>query len=70
MTAKHKIIRNIEALLRSEITAYKIQQLTGINRSQITRLKKGDIEIKNISLENALKLSNLWEEIKEDNSGT
>lgn len=68
MSDKHKIVRDIEALLESEITAYKIQQLTGINRSQITRLKKGDIEIKNISLENALKLSDLWEEIKEDNS--
>lgn len=66
MSTKHEIVKNIEELLQSDITAYKIQQLKGINRSTITRLKKGEIEIKKLSLENALKLNDLWEEIKED----
>ncbi|MCG3418952.1 helix-turn-helix domain-containing protein [Oceanobacillus jordanicus] len=57
---KHPIIQNIEALLHSKITAYKIQQETGINRSTIGRLKSGEIEIVKLSLENALKLSDLW----------
>ncbi len=66
MNVKHEIISNIESLLQSDITAYKIQQLTSINRSTITRLKNGEIEIKKLSLENALKLNDLWEEIQEE----
>ncbi|CEI81325.1 hypothetical protein BN997_01143 [Oceanobacillus oncorhynchi] len=66
MSDKHKIIKNIEELLASEITAYKIQQRTGINRSTVGRLKNKEIEIKKLSLENALKLNDLWEEIKEE----
>ncbi len=66
MNDKHEIIKNIESLLQSDITAYKIQQLTCINRSTITRLKNGEIEIKKLSLENALKLNDLWEEIQEE----
>ncbi|WP_339233772.1 hypothetical protein [Oceanobacillus sp. FSL W7-1281] len=66
MSDKHKIIKNIEELLASEITAYKIQQQTGINRSTVGRLKNKEIEIKKLSLENALKLNDLWEKIKEE----
>ncbi|GIN74046.1 hypothetical protein J14TS2_45210 [Bacillus sp. J14TS2] len=65
MNAKHEIIRNIESLLQSDLTAYKIQLLTGINRSTITRLKNGEIEIKKLSLDNALKLNDVWEDRKD-----
>lgn len=64
MSDKHKIVQNIEALLNSDITANYIQKHTGINRSQITRLKKGERDIQNISLKNALKLNDLWENYK------
>ncbi|GAA5416183.1 hypothetical protein Pryu01_01215 [Paraliobacillus ryukyuensis] len=60
----HNIVDNIQSLLDSDITAYKIQQSTGINRSTIGRLKKGEIEIVKLSLENALKLNQFWEEMK------
>lgn len=62
----HPIINNIHSLLQSELSAYKIEQQTGINRSTIARLRNGKIEINNLTLENALKLNNLWEEYKKN----
>lgn len=64
MTKNNYIVENIQSLLASDLTAYKIQAETGINRSTIGRLKKGEIEIVKLSLENALKLSDIWEEYK------
>lgn len=65
MSAEQQILKNIEWLLQSDITANKIQQMTGINRSTLTRLKKGEITITNLSLGNAIKLSELVSQLKE-----
>jgi len=62
-----KIKENIKKLLKSDITAYRISKETGISESQLSRMKKGEIEIGRITLDNAIKLNNLWEELQMKN---
>lgn len=59
-----KIKENIKKLLKSDITAYRISKETGISESQLSRMKKGEIEIGRITLDNAIKLNEFWEENK------
>lgn len=59
-----KIKENIKKLLESDITAYRISKETGISESQLSRMKKGEIEIGRITLDNAIKLNKFWEEVK------
>jgi DNA-binding Xre family transcriptional regulator len=62
-----KIKENIKKLLESDITAYRISKETGISESQLSRMKKGEIEIGRITLDNAIKLNKFWEELKMKN---
>lgn len=56
------IKENIKKLLESDLTAYQISKKTGIQQSTLSRLKKGEIEVGNMKLDNALKLNQIWEE--------
>ncbi|MFA1821145.1 helix-turn-helix domain-containing protein [Virgibacillus oceani] len=51
-------------LLESDMTAYRISKETGVSESQLSRMKNGEIEVGRITLDNAIKLNNLWEELK------
>ena len=56
------MLNNINNLIKSEISGYKIWQETGVSQSQISRLRKGEIEVGNISTDNSIKLNKFWEE--------
>ncbi|WP_277680324.1 hypothetical protein [Gracilibacillus dipsosauri] len=58
------IKENIEKLLNSELTNYRISKLTGIDQATLSRFKNGKTKIGDMKLDNALKLNNLWEEYK------
>ncbi|WP_079708635.1 hypothetical protein [Paraliobacillus ryukyuensis] len=58
------IKENIESLLKSSLTSYRISQMTGISESQLSRIKAGKISIGQITLDNALKLNQFWEDFK------
>lgn len=60
---------NINKLLfESELTNYQISKKTGIAQTTLSRFTRKESDIENMSLKNALKLNELWEEIKEANS--
>lgn len=48
-----KVYATIRLLLASDITAYQIEKGTGLSRSKIGRLKKGENSIDNLSLSSA-----------------
>ena len=56
------MLENVNNLINSEISGYKIWQETGVSQSQISRLRKGEIEVGNISTDNSVKLNKFWEE--------
>ena len=51
------------AVIKSDVPANQIQQCTGINRSQISRIRKGEQLFENLSLERVLKLNKMFDEI-------
>ena len=53
----------IKNLLDSPITGYQIEQETGVSQAVISKLRKGQREIGNITLDTAEKLLNYTEEI-------
>lgn len=53
--------KNIELLIKSGITAYKVSKETGLSRNPIERLFRGDSTIDNLTLKSAEILSNYWE---------
>lgn len=59
-----KIKQNIEKLLNSDLTSYRIHKLTGIDQSTLSRLKNGKTKIGDMKLDTALALNKLWEEYK------
>jgi hypothetical protein len=61
-TAGEIMLENVNNLIKSEISGYKIWQETGVSQSQISRLRKGEIEVGNISTDNSVKLNKFWEE--------
>ena len=56
------IRENIENLLVSGLTAHAVSKETGISRNAVYKLFNGESSIDNITLANAEKLSNYWEE--------
>lgn len=62
--ASQRVIDSINELLGSTVTAYEIQAQTGVQRSLIGKLRKGQVELGNIAFKNALKLYAYSEEIK------
>lgn len=61
-------IDNIQALIESDISAWQIEKETGISRMNITNYRNGKGEIVNMSLANAIKLSEYWENICQKNN--
>lgn len=62
--ASQRVTDSINELLGSTVTAYEIQAQTGVQRSLIGKLRKGQVKLDNIALRNALKLYAYSEEIK------
>lgn len=58
--------KEIEALLNSDLTSYKIAKETGITVQQIDRYRKNN-KVGNITLDNALKLYNYMERLEMKN---
>lgn len=54
--ASQRVTDSINSLLGSTVTAYEIQAQTGVQRSLIGKLRKGQVELGNIAFKNALKL--------------
>ncbi len=55
-------IEKIKALLASSATGYDIELKTGISRTQIGNYRKDPDKVMKMSLENAMKLQNYYEE--------
>ncbi|MDK9866760.1 XRE family transcriptional regulator [Staphylococcus equorum] len=63
--ATQRVTDSINELLGpSQVTAYEIQAQTGVQRSLIGKLRKGQVKLGNIAFKNALKLYAYSEEIK------
>lgn len=62
--ASQRVTDSINELLGSSVTAYEIQAQTGVQRSLIGKLRKGQVELGNIAFRNALKLYAYSEETK------
>ncbi|MFF5907835.1 hypothetical protein [Staphylococcus cohnii] len=62
--ATQRVTDSINELLGSTVTAYEIQAQTGVQRSLIGKLRKGQVELGNIAFKNALKLYAYAEDIK------
>ena len=56
--------REIEKLINSEITAYKISKETGVSVGNISELKSGKRKIGNLTLDTAEKLYDYYQKIK------
>lgn len=54
------IEKEIQALMDSDISAYKIAKDTGVAQPIITRLRNGDRSIGKIQVETAQKLIDYW----------
>lgn len=54
----------IEKLLNSDITGYQIYKKTGLSQSIISEFRSGKRELDNLSLKNAEKLYNLYNELE------
>lgn len=59
-----RVIDSINGLLDSTVTAYEIQTQTGVQRSLIGKLRKGQVKLENIAFKTALTLYAYAEEIK------
>ncbi|WP_369598104.1 hypothetical protein, partial [Staphylococcus haemolyticus] len=59
--------KQIEELLKSEVTGYRIAKKTGIGESVISNLRSGKRNLDNISLKNAELLYNYQKEIEKMN---
>ncbi|WP_373756035.1 hypothetical protein [Jeotgalibaca porci] len=55
-------IEKVKALLVSSATGYNIELKTGISRTQIGNYRKHSDKVMKMSLENALKLQELYDE--------
>lgn len=56
--------REIEKLINSEITAYKISKETGVSVGNISELKSGKRKIGNLTLDTAEKFYDYYQKIK------
>ncbi|MDK9844793.1 hypothetical protein P1A28_14000 [Staphylococcus equorum] len=62
--ATQRVTDSINELLDSTVTAYEIQAQTGVQRSLIGKLRKGQVKLENIAFKNALTLYAYAEELK------
>lgn len=50
-------VEKIKSLLADEsISAYGIEKVTGVSRDTISKIRRGDAQLENLSIRNALKL--------------
>lgn len=50
-------VKKIEKLLTDEsVSAYGIEKVTGVSRDTISKIRRGDAQLENLSIKNALKL--------------
>ncbi|MEV7282949.1 hypothetical protein [Streptomyces sp. NPDC093111] len=54
----------IQELLDSDVSAYSIEAVTGLNRTTISQLRTKKKDIMTLTMQNALKLQKFWEEHK------
>lgn len=54
----------IQELLDSDVSAYSIEAVTGLNRTTISQLRTKKKNIMTLTMQNALKLQKFWEEHK------
>lgn len=56
-----KLSEKVQALLDSDITAYRICKATGIAVSAIGATRRGEREVENMQLKTAEKLGDFWD---------
>lgn len=56
-----KLSEKVQALLQSNITAYRIEKETGVAQPNITRLRNGQSDVGHMSVDNAEKLAKFWD---------
>ncbi len=56
MVDSEHIYKKIRDLLESQISAYKIETETGVSRSLISKLRKGDLKLETTYTKNTLAL--------------
>ena len=61
-----KLIKEIEELLNSEISTYKIAKYSGVTYSLLSDYRNGKRKIENMTLQVAKKLIRYSEELKND----
>ena len=57
-----KLSEKVQALLDSDITAYKISKATGVAVSAIGATRRGEREVENMQLKTAEKLGEFWDD--------
>ncbi len=60
---RQDIERLIDMMKSDNPTAYRVHKDTGITQGQLARLKSGELNLDNLSLKNAEKLSNYYKEV-------
>lgn len=60
--------KNIEQLIKSGVTAYRVAKDTGIPNNTVVRIFSGEAKVDNITLKNAETLAAYWEDYKMTNN--
>lgn len=58
-----RLTERINDVLRSNVPANRIQAITGLQRSLITRLRKGEVKLENVTFQKAMTLYEYADEI-------
>lgn len=54
----------IEEIIESDLSAYRIEDITGVSRTTLSNIRNGKAEILNLSFANAIKLTSLCRALK------
>lgn len=54
--ATQRLIERIKEVLESNVPANRIQAITGLQRSLITRLRSGEVKLENVTFQKAMTL--------------
>lgn len=61
--ATQRLTERINQVLESNVPANRIQAITGLQRSLITRLRKGEVKLENVTFQKAMTLYEYADEI-------
>ena len=61
--ATQRLTERINEVLRSNVPANRIQAITGLQRSLITRLRSGEVKLENVTFKKAMTLYEYADEI-------